>query len=61
MVGRSLVAQPALVIRLAHLLLVAEPLQILPRNLDRWPFGVGLPACWFGCHKPIVIARVTSG
>jgi hypothetical protein len=35
---RSLVAEPALVQRLAHLLLVAEPLQVLGRDAHPWPF-----------------------
>jgi hypothetical protein len=52
---RLLVAEPALVPRLAHLLLVAEPLQVLGRDAHPWRFRRG--AWWmraFGGHEAIV-------
>lgn len=55
--GRSLVAEPALVRRRPHLLLVTEPLQILGR--DARPRGLlrGRWSAWgFGGHEAIIRA-----
>jgi hypothetical protein len=52
---RLLVAEPALVPRLARLLLVAEPLQVLGRDTHPWRFRRGGWWMWgFGGHVAIV-------
>ena len=54
-VRRLLVAEPALVPRRAHLLLVAKPLQVLGRDVDPRRFRRGRWWMWgFGGHEAIV-------
>src|ERR1700757_3278552 len=52
---RLLVAKPALVPGFAHLLLVADPLQVLGRDVHPWRFRRGWSWMWgFGGHEAIV-------
>src|SRR6185437_12071315 len=60
---RLLVAESALIRSRAHLLLVAEPLQVLGRGLDPWRSRRGGPLVWgFGGHEAIVsgLARLVQ-
>jgi hypothetical protein len=53
--GRSLVTEPILVARRAHLLLVAESLQFLRRDVHPRRFRRGRWSMWrFGGHAVIV-------
>lgn len=55
MMRRSLVAEPALVGRRAHLLLVTEPLQVLGRDARTRRLGRGRRGAWgFGGHDAII-------